>query len=111
MSALTFIGTARAKPGQAGNLEREMRATVAATHAEPGCIHYSMHQSLQDPDVFIFIERWASKADLDRHFESDHVKSLIERTQSMMDGMPEMQMFQMVDIPEYDQSKSAFSMS
>jgi quinol monooxygenase YgiN len=110
MSELTFIGTARAKPGHADDLEREMRSTVAAMHAEPGCIHYSMHNSLEDQNVFVFIERWASKEDLDKHFESDHVKSLIARTQSMMDGMPEMQMFEMVDVPEYDKKKSAFSM-
>ncbi len=47
MSELTFIGTARAKPGHADDLEREMRSTVAATHAEPGCVHYSMHKSLE----------------------------------------------------------------
>lgn len=110
MSELTFVGTARAKAGHADDLEREMRSTVAATHAEPGCLHYSMHKSLKDSNTFVFIERWASKDDLDKHFESEHVKNLIARTQSMMEGMPEMQMFEMVDVPDYDRKKSAFSL-
>ena len=109
MSELTFIGTATAKTGHADELEGEMQSTVAATHAETGCIRYSMHKSLEDPNVFVFIERWASKDDLDRHMGFDHVKSLIARTQSIMDGMPTMQMFAMVDVSESNKKKSAFS--
>ncbi len=109
MSELTFIGTATVKAGHADELEREMQSTVAATHAEAGCIHYSMHKSLEDPNVFVFIERWASKDDLDKHMGTDHVKNLIARTQSIMDGMPTMQMFEMVDVAASDMKKSAFS--
>ena len=108
MGELTFIGTAKAKPGKADELEREMRAAVAPTQAEPGCLHYSMHRSFEDAETYVFIERWASKEDLDKHFETDHVRDLIARTESIMDGMPTMQMFEMVHVDGADPAKSSF---
>ena len=108
MSEMTLIGTAKAKPGKAGELEREMRAFVPQTQAEPGCLHYTMHRSLEDADTFVLVERWASKEHLDTHFQTDHCRDFIARTESIMDGMPTMQMSVMLDVDGADPAKSSF---
>ena len=35
---------------------------------EPGCIEYEMHQSLERPDNFVMLERWADEEALATHF-------------------------------------------
>lgn len=61
-----------AKLDCASIVENQLLALVAATHEEPGCIVYACHRDQENPNVFIFIERWASKEDLDQHFASGH---------------------------------------
>ena len=108
MSEVTSIGTAKAKPGKAGELEREMRAFVPQTQAEPGRPHYTMHHSLEEADTFVLVERWASKEHLDTHFQTDRVRDFIAKTESIEDGMPTMQMFEMLDVDGADPVKSSF---
>jgi hypothetical protein len=33
----------------------------------PGCLEYSVHADLDDPDRYVLYERWADQAALDRH--------------------------------------------
>jgi quinol monooxygenase YgiN len=46
---------------------------IATTREEPGCIAYDCHQSITDPDVFVFVERWASGAEMEQHMQSPNM--------------------------------------
>ena len=50
------------------------RTVIAATHKEDGCLHYDLHSSITEPNTFVFVERWASREALGRHFETPHLK-------------------------------------
>jgi len=61
-SPLGILAITVAAPGKHAALRAEQEKLVAETVKEAGCIHYALHQSLDDPRVLVFIERWESEA-------------------------------------------------
>ncbi len=59
---LTLIATITAAPGHAEALERELRALVAPSRAEAGCLQYDLHQDRHDSHLFYMIEQWRDDA-------------------------------------------------
>ena len=72
---LTVVATARAKPGMEEELGKRLLALVEPSRAEEGCISYDMHQSKDDPAVWMAYENWRSEEDLARHFEMPYLKA------------------------------------
>jgi quinol monooxygenase YgiN len=74
---VTVIATIVAKPGQEARVEQELRALLAPTRAEKGCLNYDMHRSTTDPARFMFHENWTSEAHLDAHLQTPHLQRWI----------------------------------
>jgi quinol monooxygenase YgiN len=55
-------------------VRQELRALLAPTRVERGCLNYDMHQSPDDEALFLFHENWESQADLDRHLAAPHLE-------------------------------------
>ena len=66
----------KAKPGQEDAVKEVLVALVELTRKEPGCLCYSLHQSKSDRTQFMFYEQWASKAAIDAHGKTPHMKAL-----------------------------------
>ncbi len=105
MPELTVVAKAKAKPGREADLERELRAIVAPTHSESGCLRYTLHRSLEDPTLFITIERWISKEAIDKHFGAPHIQSLLSKAADLLTGLPEITVFQMLQEGQGDKSR------
>ena len=60
-----------------------MRALVEPTHAEDGCILYSLHRGTDDPRRLAFVERWTSRDALDAHLASAHVQEVLTRVEEL----------------------------
>jgi quinol monooxygenase YgiN len=73
MPEIVVVGAFTAKPGQEEAARQIFETLLAPTHGEPGCILYALHQGADDPARLAFIERWASREELDAHLKSDHV--------------------------------------
>jgi quinol monooxygenase YgiN len=71
---LSLVAFLRAKPGREKEVEALLLSLVEPSRAEQACINYDMHQSDEDPCVFVMYENWASRAGLDAHFETPHLK-------------------------------------
>jgi quinol monooxygenase YgiN len=104
MSGMTVIAKAKAKPGREEELERELRESIAPSHAEPGCLRFALHRSTEDPTVLVAVERWASKDAWDAHMASPHIRRVMETTPELMDGPPEVQVLEL--LPTGDPGKS-----
>ncbi|WP_417805866.1 putative quinol monooxygenase [Thalassospira lucentensis] len=72
---LTLVVFSRAKPGKEEELGQRLLALVEPSRAEEGCISYDMHQSKEDPAVWMAYENWRSEDDLARHFEQPYLKA------------------------------------
>ena len=76
---ITVVARSRALPGKEKEWESALRAVVAPTHREQGCLKYTLHRGVKDPSLMVVLERWSSQADLDRHLAAPHIRDLFEK--------------------------------
>ncbi len=41
---------------------------------EKGCLSYESHTSINDPNLFVVVERWETREDLNAHGRAPHMK-------------------------------------
>ena len=61
-------------PGSGDRLELLLTDLAAASHAEQGCVLYSLQRGTENADRFVTVEKWTSKEALDAHLASEHVQ-------------------------------------
>ena len=76
---LHIVARIQAAPDAADALEADMRILVHETRQEAGCIRYDLHRGTEDPDVFVFVEEWASKPLWEAHMKGDAIRAFNER--------------------------------
>jgi quinol monooxygenase YgiN len=106
MTGLTVLARAKAKPGREKELEQAMRAVVAPTHREAGCLRYTVHRSLMDPSVFMTVEHWISKEAIDQHFATPHVQALLNNAPDLLAEPPDISLYEL--LPEGHSEKGQF---
>ena len=105
MPELTVVVRAKAKPGREGDLERELRAIVASTHNEPGCLRYVLHRSIEAAGTFLTIERWASKEAIDQHFAMTYVQVLLQKGADLLAAPPEISVYELLPEGRSDKTR------
>lgn len=71
-NAVTLTVVLRARPGQETMLEAELRALIAPTRKEEGCLQYDMHRSVEHPGVYLFHEVWETREHHTAHTRTPH---------------------------------------
>ena len=87
MSEVVVIARAKAKPGCAVEMERALRENADASRCEGGCVSYSVLRG--DDGVFMTVEHWRTRADVDQHMAAPHVQTLFAAIGPLLDGPPE----------------------
>ena len=81
---------------QQENIE-EMKAAlidmVSKVKDEEGTLVYTLHQDLANPAVFLFYEKYKDADALTAHSSTPHFKSLFKTIKPMLDGDPEIAMY------------------
>lgn len=72
---LSLIVTAHVKPGMVGRFLETASAIAPATRAEPGCIEFSWHRSVDNPDQFVLFEKWADVPALAAHLRRSYIQA------------------------------------
>ncbi len=71
-----IVATLRIKPGMEKAFEAAAKELVAKVHAnEPGCRLYALHHGEQ-PNTYVFMERYADQAAADVHRATEYFKTL-----------------------------------
>jgi quinol monooxygenase YgiN len=83
MSEVVVVGSFTARPGKEDEALEAFEGLVQPTHDEAGCILYALHRGSDDPSRLAFVERWASREELDAHLQSPHVAALLERVEEL----------------------------
>ena len=87
-NVITVVATFEAKPGKEIELRAALIGLVAPTRKEAGCLNYDLHILPEDPAKFLFHENWTSKAHLDAHLQSAHIKALLPRVDELCTAFP-----------------------
>jgi quinol monooxygenase YgiN len=74
-------------------VEIALRMT-AETHKEEGCLAYTFHSPLDDPNTFFVYEEWASQEALDIHIQSDHMKVFQSGISGVLAGAAEVKRYE-----------------
>jgi quinol monooxygenase YgiN len=75
-----------AKPGKEDDLVKALHGLMAATHKEKGCSRYELNQSIDNPRVITFIEKWASKEDFDKHCNMPYIKEYFQKAPQLVEA-------------------------
>lgn len=76
----------KSKPGNATKLSSLALDLVTASRHDEGCEQYHLHQSLQDENLFIFQERWASEELLQAHNQQPHLQHFAASVKDLIEG-------------------------
>jgi quinol monooxygenase YgiN len=49
------------------------KACIVETLKEKGCLSYEGHTSVNDPNLYVVVERWETREDLNAHARAPHV--------------------------------------
>jgi quinol monooxygenase YgiN len=71
-NAVTLIVTLRAKEGQHILLEAELRALLAPSRKEAGCLRFDLHSCVDQPGAFLLHEIWLAREDHTAHTRTPH---------------------------------------
>lgn len=74
---------------------REQIAAVKQ-HEAGRTLMYSLHQSQQDPNLFLFYEQYADADALAAHGTTDHMRAFGGKLRGLLDGRPEIERFDFV---------------
>jgi quinol monooxygenase YgiN len=96
MKTLTVIATFQARPGKETELRAALTGLLAPTRQEAGCINYDLHTGTDDPAKFMFHENWTSKAHLDAHLQSPHIKALLPRVDELCTAPPQITLWEKI---------------
>ena len=71
-AAVTLIVILRPNDGQEALLEAELRALIAPTRKEQGCLTYDLFRSPDAPGAFLLHEVWTSREHHKLHTQTPH---------------------------------------
>ena len=106
MAEISTVALITARPGRGDELEGLLRPLAEATHGEDGCLLYSLQRGLQDRDVFVTVEKWASTDHLERHLASPHVAGALAGAGNLLAEAPRIVAAEMLAVG--DPAKSAY---
>jgi quinol monooxygenase YgiN len=95
VTQLTLVAFVRAKPRQGQELGRRLQALVEPARAEPGNINYDLHQSSDDPDLWMLYENWRGPADLDAHFALPYMQDFVSKIGEVLANDMDLRRFSM----------------
>jgi quinol monooxygenase YgiN len=85
-NALVVVATLKAKSGKAAELRSAFLELERHSRTEKGCIKYDLHQSIEDPDTFLFYEIWADEEALALHANSDFMNASRKITRDLVES-------------------------
>lgn len=93
---LTVVARLRAKSGKEQALRDTLLTLIIPSHADAGCINYDLHQSTEDPTLFLFHENWESKRHLEAHLQQPHLKAALAQAEPYLAAPPEISLWEKI---------------
>jgi len=95
--SLTVLAHVRAKAGKEKQMRQELLSLVEPSRKDAGCLNYDLHQSLENPALFLLHENWASKELLDRHLKKPDLQAVLARVGQLAAEPPQITLWEKID--------------
>ncbi len=91
---IIVTGSAIAREGADAEMQKISLEHVLRSRTEPGCISHEVSRDVEQPNRFVFVERWADMAALQVHFRVDASRQFAKTLAQLSDGKLEMTLYQ-----------------
>ena len=81
---LYLIAVIRPRLDRQVEAEEALRALMAGTHAEPGCVFMELTTEADDPTTWVMFEKFRSREAWDEHMRTEHVVRGNERLADLL---------------------------
>lgn len=95
-NSLRVVARIKAKPENVGEVRELLCGLIEPTRKESGCISYELLQNTDDPTDFTFVEEWESRAALESHAASDHLKAIGPKLRPVLTSAPDIRTYSVV---------------
>jgi quinol monooxygenase YgiN len=68
------VATTQIKPECREAFLEGAKECITETRKEKGCLSYEGHTSINDPNIYVVVERWETRDDLNAHARAPHMK-------------------------------------
>ncbi|SDX83476.1 putative quinol monooxygenase [Flavobacterium degerlachei] len=66
----------------------KLKELVTQSTKEAACLQYDLHQSKEDPSIFIFHETWKDKEGLDNHNQQSYIQEFFATAKTLLEVEP-----------------------
>lgn len=87
---IIVTGTVRVRDGKRDEMREAARHMVEASRAAEGNVSYRYAFDVEDPHTMVFTEVWTDMRPLGAHVRSEHMTRFREATADLVEGRPEM---------------------
>jgi quinol monooxygenase YgiN len=88
MGQIVVVARARVQEGREEEMGHALLENAAASRKEPGCVSYWVLRG--DGGLFMTVERWRSRIDVEQHMATPHVARLFETITPWLASEPEL---------------------
>jgi quinol monooxygenase YgiN len=79
----------KVKPGQNAAFETAFRQMqVSMREHEPGNVYYDLFTTVEDPQVYVIMERYQDAAAVAAHGQTEHMRKVLAELRELLDGPP-----------------------
>jgi quinol monooxygenase YgiN len=75
------------RPEKRRELTQTLQAIIEQVRQEAGCLHAGFYQDVENENVFLMVEEWATPEDSDNHLRSD-IFTILKGAGSLMHRPP-----------------------
>ena len=86
---IVVVGRVRTDAAKRAELIRIGTAVATASRGEDGCIAYGVHEALDAPNEFMFVEEWRDDDALQAHFKTPHIAEFMAAIPDAIVGAPD----------------------
>lgn len=84
---VTVIASMTAKEGMENETRTMLAALLPSSRKDDGCINYHLHEEIDKPGHFWFIEQWASMENLEAHLKTPPLTNLVAQKDKYLTSM------------------------
>jgi quinol monooxygenase YgiN len=91
---IIVTGSVHARPDA---LDAVLTASLEHVHrsrTEPGCLLHSVHRSVEDPLLVVFVEHWADRGALRTHFAQPGSNEFVQTVATLTDRRATLEIFE-----------------
>lgn len=93
---IVIVAKIQVAPGKGSEFENEYRKLAPKVLKDPGALEYVLHKDNNDPNKYLFIEKYENEAAIKYHSSAPHIREFFKTIGPITVGKAEINMYTVV---------------